>query len=71
MPGDGPGISPNRNPKGVGISSTLARLKKLYGAAHQFELRNAPEGGLAVTIAIPFRLMAEDSGARNADGVFQ
>jgi hypothetical protein len=55
----------------VGISSTLARLKKLYGAAHQFELRNAPEGGLAVTIAIPFRLMAEDSGARNADGVFQ
>ena len=66
---DGPGISQNRNPKeGVGISSTLARLERLYGVAHQFDLHNAPEGGLAVTIAIPFRLMAEDSGARSAGG---
>ena len=66
---DGPGISQNRNPKGgLGISSTLARLERLYGAAHQFDLRNAPEGGLVVTIAMPFRLMAEDSGARSAGG---
>ena len=66
---DGPGISPSRTPKdGVGISSTRARLQGLYGAAHQLELRNAPEGGLVVTLVMPFQLMREDSGARSAGG---
>ena len=66
---DGPGVAPNSNLKdGVGISSTRARLEKLYGAAHQFELRNADEGGLVVTLAIPFRLATGDSGAQNSGG---
>jgi LytS/YehU family sensor histidine kinase len=53
---DGPGIRSEavlRN--GVGISSTRARLEKLYSEAHRFELINAEEGGLVVKLAFPFR----------------
>jgi two-component sensor histidine kinase len=68
---DGPGISPDKNRKdGLGISSTRARLERLYGAAQQLELRNADEGGLVVTLAMPFQLMTGDSGARNTGGDF-
>ena len=66
---DGPGISPDSIPKdGVGISSTRARLERLYGAAQQFELRNAVEGGLVVTLTMPFRLTTEDAGAQRGGG---
>jgi LytS/YehU family sensor histidine kinase len=40
---------------GVGIANTQARLAELYGAAHQFEMRNLEEGGLLVNIRIPFK----------------
>ena len=66
---DGPGISPNRVQKeGVGISSTRGRLERLYGAAYQLELRNAAEGGVVVTLAMPFRLMPEDPRSRRGGG---
>src|SRR5262250_417681 len=66
---DGPGISTDRNLKdGVGISSTRARLERLYGAGYQFELHNAAEGGLVVTLAMPFRLTMRDSCAQNVGG---
>ena len=55
---DGPGIrSEAISRSGVGISSTRARLEKLYGEAHRFELINAEEGGLVVKLSIPFRLL--------------
>ena len=41
--------------EGVGLSNTRARLQALYGEAHGFELRDAPEGGLLVRLVIPFR----------------
>ena len=64
---DGPGISPDRVPKeGLGISSTRARLERLYGTGHQFELRNAAEGGLVVTLTMPFRLTTR--AAQRGDG---
>jgi two-component system, LytTR family, sensor kinase len=55
---NGPGLAAISKPngrlrEGLGLSNTRARLAQLYGAAHRFELSNAPEGGLVVTLEIP------------------
>ena len=56
---NGPGLSAITRPKtantreGLGLSNTRARLEQLYGGAHRFEIENAPEGGLVVTLEIP------------------
>jgi two-component system LytT family sensor kinase len=56
---DGPGMAGGATEKdGVGISSTRARLEKLYGSAQRFELRNAERGGVVATLAFPFRVSA-------------
>jgi two-component system, LytTR family, sensor kinase len=53
---DGPGLrDAPRSGNGVGLANTRARLAQLYGGAHAFELRNHPEGGLEVSLALPFR----------------
>jgi two-component system, LytTR family, sensor kinase len=39
---------------GLGLANTRARLRQLYGPAHRLELANAPQGGLEVTLTIPF-----------------
>ena len=39
---------------GVGLANTRARLSRLYGASHRFELANDPRGGAIATIEIPF-----------------
>lgn len=58
---NGPGLSEHRTPenlfkKGLGLANTETRLERLYGAAHVFDLRNKPDGGLVVTLEIPFHL---------------
>jgi len=58
---NGPGLSVNQtatqpSKEGLGLANTRARLHKLYGDAHRFELANDPEGGLIVTLEIPSRL---------------
>ena len=55
---NGPGLATITRPddglkEGLGLSNTRARLEQLYGAAHRFELENAPGGGLIVTLEIP------------------
>ncbi len=55
---NGPGLAAITRPddglkEGLGLSNTRARLEQLYGGAHRFELENAPDGGLLVTLEIP------------------
>jgi two-component system, LytTR family, sensor kinase len=52
---DGHGVITNTDKAGVGIANTRARLERLYGADHRFELSNAVDGGAEVSIVIPFR----------------
>lgn len=62
---DGPGLSAEPKTSSVnriGLASTRARLERLYGAAHRFELKNAPEGGLVVTLAFPFQITPPETG---------
>ncbi len=39
---------------GVGLANTRDRLAQAYGDTHRFEIVDAPEGGFAVIIEIPF-----------------
>jgi two-component system LytT family sensor kinase len=40
---------------GIGLRNTAERLKYLYGADHSFDLRSQDDGGLLVSLRIPFR----------------
>jgi signal transduction histidine kinase len=56
---NGPGLPEHRTSdnlfkKGLGLSNTETRLERLYGADHLFNLSNDPDGGLIVTLEIPF-----------------
>ncbi|MGH9856226.1 MAG: sensor histidine kinase, partial [Acidobacteriota bacterium] len=55
---NGPGMSKSMMKSasfrsGLGLSNTRERLTQLYGNRHRFELVNAPEGGLIVSVEIP------------------
>lgn len=54
---DGPGLNGHwvSGKKGIGLRNTEARLQQLYGAAHRFQVGNAPGRGLIATVVIPFR----------------
>ena len=51
---DGPGIARNAK-RGVGLSNTEARLRQLYGSQQKLELTSPADGGLLVSIVMPFR----------------
>jgi signal transduction histidine kinase len=56
---NGPGLSLHRTSenlfkKGLGLANTETRLEQLYGTTHRFNLSNNPDGGLIVTLEIPF-----------------
>lgn len=53
---NGDGIPAGGPPSdGIGLSNSRARLRQLYGDRAEFTLANVPEGGLRVTIAVPWR----------------
>lgn len=59
---DGPGLSGNTPLKErVGLSNTRARVRNLYGDEHGVKLRNAADGGLVVSLSIPFRTASDSS----------
>jgi len=41
---------------GIGLSNTAERLERLYGGTHRLDLRNADDGGLIVTLQVPFHV---------------
>ncbi|HLM02870.1 MAG TPA: histidine kinase [Pyrinomonadaceae bacterium] len=58
---DGAGLNEAKSQSsGIGLANTRARLEKLYGAQHSFEIISpaAPTGGLEVKVTIPFRSAA-------------
>ncbi|HXG65679.1 MAG TPA: histidine kinase, partial [Blastocatellia bacterium] len=55
---NGPGLPPSGriSREGVGLANTQERLRQLYGASYRLDLENAPQGGLMVTLEIPYKL---------------
>jgi two-component system, LytTR family, sensor kinase len=57
----GPGIS-GAGRHGTGLSNTAERLERLYGGTHRLHLRNAEDGGLLVTMQVPFHVDPNAAG---------
>ncbi|MFB3904550.1 MAG: sensor histidine kinase [Acidobacteriota bacterium] len=60
---NGPGLPPDFRP-GTGLSNLNKRLEYLYGEDHEVKLQDRPEGGLRVTIRLPFSA-APETGAES------
>ncbi len=60
---DGPGFTPGLQPEGLGLKNTRARLQRLYGTDHFFDLEAAPQRGVCVRMAIPLRLVGQTSNS--------
>lgn len=55
---NGLGISSNKtntSGDGIGLTNTRARLRHLYGEAHEFELSEPADGGVMINMTIHFR----------------
>jgi LytS/YehU family sensor histidine kinase len=53
---NGAGLAPGQTPRdGIGLSTTKARLERLYGDAQQMTLTSLPEGGCVARIRIPYQ----------------
>lgn len=68
---NGPGMPDHRTSdilfrKGLGLANTENRLDRLYGSAHRLALSNNSDGGLLVTLEIPFRTDGEGIKSRSA-----
>jgi LytS/YehU family sensor histidine kinase len=58
---NGPGIIDGRRTRdGIGLTTTRARLERLYGERHTLALENLPEGGCVARISIPFEPATEE-----------
>ena len=56
---DGPGVGDVAREgfrEGLGLTNTRARLLQLYGPSHRLEMADGNEGGVVVTLEIPFEV---------------
>lgn len=49
---------------GIGLANTAERLEKLYGSDQAFAIRNAADGGVEVSVELPFHTVAVGSNGR-------
>ena len=56
---DGLGIQQGAKAAGIGLENTRQRLQQLYGAAHGFVVESPPDGGVGVSIRVPFKAVAD------------
>ncbi|MDF2776102.1 MAG: hypothetical protein K0S86_5603, partial [Geminicoccaceae bacterium] len=55
------GLASGERPRdGIGLSTTKARLERLYGERHELTLANLPEGGFVARIRVPFQPSGDD-----------
>lgn len=61
---NGPGIAAGNTSSGngIGLSNTIARLQHLYGTRQQLSLLNREEGGLRLTIELPWHTVVMTTG---------
>jgi sensor histidine kinase YesM len=60
---NGPGIKnldENNQSNGRGLQNIRDRLQQLYHGNHEFTMKNRPEGGVSVTVIIPFEVNKKD-----------
>lgn len=62
---NGAGNSSHTRGSGLGLANTRARLEHLYGAQQQFEFGPRPEGGFAVHLTLPARLLSAAQETRD------
>ncbi|HEX5868821.1 MAG TPA: histidine kinase [Longimicrobium sp.] len=65
---DGRGICGPPRAGAMGLDNTRARLQRLYGAAQDFALHSAPDGGTRVEVRLPFRRAAREPAAATLPG---
>ena len=69
---DGPGFLPRdaSRDQGIGLANTRARLQQLYGEDASLEIENRDQGGVVVTMIIPFhRSHAETESTYASDSL--
>jgi signal transduction histidine kinase len=66
---DGPGLPEGgtRREHGIGLANTQARLEQLYGDDHHVTMEPGPEGGLCVTLDVPFRTEPTPASSETAN----
>ena len=58
--GSGGDLTKRQFSEGIGLGTTRSRLERMYPHAHMFQLSDAPQGGLVVTLEVPFRIQANE-----------
>ena len=56
---DGLGMRDGVTAAGIGLENTRQRLRQLYGDAHSFVIESPPDGGVVVSIRLPWKRAAE------------